>query len=223
MSAHPLSTRRPGLRGPLWVLGVGGVLVVLAAGMWVVGWWRYGDIPEHTGREAADFRDRFVAEVAVPGEVEVELDEGRYLVYVVVPAGAAAGSEVADPTLAAASVDVTLTGSDGAVVEPAAPDPDGAPTDVFQGAGTPFELALVDELVVSDGGDHVLAAVGTPPDGVTTIGIAEAVDPHAGADAVLLGGALFLLGLLVGGLGAVVGLIGGIWTIAVVATRPSAR
>lgn len=208
MSSAP--TRRAP-RAPAVVLGVGLALVVLAGLAWVVGWVRYGDIPEHTSREASDVRDRFAAEVDVPGEVTVDLDEGRHLVYVVVPRDQGTADESVDLERAVDVLDVQVTAPDGAELAPAAPDPNGASTDVFRGSDTDFELALAVEIVVPSAGDHVLSIDGTPSEGVTVAGIVEAVDPHAGADAALAGGALFILGLLVGGLGLVVALIGGVW------------
>jgi hypothetical protein len=196
------------------VLGIGLALLALAAAAWVIGWVRYGDIPERTSREASDVRDRFAAEVDVPGETTVDLHEGRYLVYLVVPRGTGTRDEEYDLDGAAAAVDIELRSPDGDVVPPADPDPDGASTDVFKGSDTRFELVLAAEYEVR-GGDHVLTVDGEPTEGVTVAGIVEAVDPHAGADAILAGGALFVLGLLVGGLGLVVALVGGVWLLVV--------
>ncbi len=197
------------LRAPAWVLGIGLALIALAAGLWLFAWWRYGDVPEYTSREAADVRSRFEAEVDVPGEATVDLDDGRYLVYVVVP-----GEDEAVVT----GLTAELTGPDGEMLAPAPPDPDAASTDVFQGTGTDFDLALIAEVEVRSGGEHTLRIEGDPPSGVSTGGIVEAIDRHEGADAVLAGGALFVLGLLVGGVGAFVALIGGLWLVVSAAT-----
>jgi 4-amino-4-deoxy-L-arabinose transferase-like glycosyltransferase len=192
------------------VLGVGLALIAAAAGLWLFAWWRYGDVPEYTSREASDVRGRFEAEVAVPGEITVDLDEGVHLVYAVVP-----GDE---DDVALAGLTAELTGPDGEV-GPAGAAADGSPTAVFQGAGTEFDLVLLAELDVRSGGEHTLRIEGDPPAGVTTAGIVEAIDRHEGADAILAGSLLFVLGLLVGGVGAFVALIGGLWLLISAATR----
>jgi hypothetical protein len=193
------------------VLGIGLALVALAAAAWGFAWLRYGDVDERTSREVSDVRDRFAAEVDVPGEVAVDLDAGRQLVYVVVPRGTGTRDEEYDLDLAADELAVELTTPDGDPIAAAAPDPEAPSTDVFGGHRAGFELVLVAEYVVPTGGQHVLTVEGESSEGVTTAGIVEAVGRHAGADATLVGGVLFVLGLLVGGVGVVVALAGGAW------------
>lgn len=210
---------RPSRRAPTVILGIGLAFVGLALAAWAIAWARYGDIDERTSREASAVRDRFAAEVDVPGETTVDLDEGRYLVYVVVPRGTGTRDEEYDLDRAVEVLDVALTTTDDDAVAPAAPDPSAPSTDVFGGSRAGFELVLAAEYVVPTDGEHVLTIEGTPEEGVTTAGIVAAVDRHAGADATLVGGVLFVGGLLVGGLGVVVALIGGIWLLVSVSSR----
>lgn len=201
-------TRRRSLKGPAWVLGTGLALIALGVGAWAFAWVRYGDTPEVTSREAGDVRDRFDAEVEAPGEVTVDLERDRYLVYAVVPAGgeAQAAGVVDDVT-------VEVVTPEGDALPSAAPDVEAPSTATFVGTGTDIDLVLLDEVVPPDHGDHTLVVEGESSEAIA-IGIVPAVDRHAGADAALLGGVLFVLGLLAGGLGSLVALAGAIWLLA---------
>jgi hypothetical protein len=201
-------TRRRSLKGPAWVLGIGLALVALGVGAWVVAWVRYGDTPAVTSREAGDVRDRFDAEVEAPGEVEVDLDRDRYLVYAVVPDG---GEVQASGRVEGLTVEVVTP--EGDALPSAAPDVEAPSTATFVGTGTDIDLVLLDEVVPPDHGDHTLVVEGESPE-VVAVGIVPAVERHAGADAALMGGVLFVLGVLAGCFGSLLALAGAIWLLA---------
>jgi hypothetical protein len=198
------------------VLGLGVSLVAAGLAAWVLAYALDGDIAEETSREAGDVRDRFEAELPVPGEVEVELSEGHHLVYAVVPADPAV-----EPEEAAAGLRAEVAPVEGEVIGPAEPDENASSTAVFQGSDTDFDLELVGEVDIPSDGTYTVAVDGAATDEVTAAGVVEAVPPHAGADAALRGGLLFVGGLLVGGLGALVALVGAVWLLIVrLAPRP---
>jgi hypothetical protein len=216
--ARPVPSRRR-WRGAVVVLVLGFSLIAVAATLWVVGWMRYGDTGHDTSREASDVRDRFTAELAVPGEADVELSAGRQLVYVVAPASGRTDENDSDG--AADGLTVRVTSADGVELGDVGPALSGSSTSVFSGNGTDFDLELAAEVEVPADGDYTVTVEGVPADGITVAGIVAAVDPHAGADAALAGGALYLLGLLVGGLGGLIVFVGAIWLLVVRLSTPA--
>jgi hypothetical protein len=201
------------LRGPIILSTLGALLLVGAVVLWVVATTRVDDVVEETFQG----RSGFDGEVGVPGELEVELATGTFVVYAIDEGGfVGPTSTETSPDDPAPVLDITVVGPDGEVPVRSVPGGVG-----FPDLGTGAILYRTGELDVAVPGTYtvtVALAPGSAP--AERAGVGPPTDLSEAIDEGLQGALYFLLAVLVGLTGLVVLISGVVW-LAVAGSRAS--
>lgn len=214
-------------RGATITLVIGIVLVVVSGLIGAAGFWLFGDAVTSAVRTGEEVREGLDAELDVPGEVEVELDEGLHTVYVIGEAPGPGGSTTTtsttttDPTASTTGprseeVVVTVTAEDGREL-PVTPVRIGRDWyDAAAGVGIDESL----EVRIPERGTYTVtveqAELSAP---VERVGIGPEVTYGDAVGRGLGSVALISAAFLVAGLGGVLALVGFIWLMVAVTSR----